>query len=56
MERRYMKYRDLCDYLGICLNTAKKLKAQGSLPYIQLGGNVRFDRQAVDDALARLSQ
>ncbi|WP_056980517.1 helix-turn-helix transcriptional regulator [Loigolactobacillus coryniformis] len=47
---RYLKKKDLCDYLQIANNTLDNWIAQG-LPVIIVGGCVRFDRPAVDDWL-----
>ncbi|MFD1318883.1 hypothetical protein BSQ39_04660 [Loigolactobacillus backii] len=47
---RYLKKKDLCNYLQIANNTLDSWIAQG-LPSITIGGCIRFDRSSVDDWL-----
>jgi len=48
-QRRYMKTREAANYLGLAENTLAKNRAGvGDIPYIRVGGSIRYDRIALD--------
>ena len=52
---RYLTYKDLAEYLQIHKATLRRYVKQGKLPVIRLGGAVRFDKEAIDEALGKMS-
>jgi len=52
--RRYMKTREAANYLGLAKNTLEKNRAGlGDIPYIRVGGSIRYDRLALDEYMKR---
>lgn len=49
-QKRYMKTREAANYLGLAENTLAKNRAGvADIPYIKVGGSVRYDREALDE-------
>ena len=48
--KRYMKTREAANYLGLAENTLAKNRAGlADIPYIRVGGAIRYDKEALDD-------
>ncbi|HEV8079548.1 MAG TPA: helix-turn-helix domain-containing protein [Chitinophagaceae bacterium] len=45
--------RELCDFFRITEPTLIRLKKKGKIPFIEIGGSIRFDKAAVIKALEK---
>lgn len=43
MIKKYLSVEETCEFLGIKRTKLYKLKNEGGLPYIKLGGSLKFD-------------
>ncbi len=43
MIKKYLSVEETCEFLGIKRTKLYKLKNGGGLPYIKLGGSLKFD-------------
>lgn len=49
-QKRYMKTREAANYLGLAENTLAKNRAGiADIPYIKVGGSIRYCRLALDE-------
>lgn len=45
MKKRYLSVEEACEFLGIKRTKLYRLKKEGGLPYIRLGGSLKFDEE-----------
>ncbi len=49
-DKRYMKPREAANYLNIAKHTLdKNRRGVADIPYIRLGGAIRYDKEALDE-------
>jgi excisionase family DNA binding protein len=53
VARRLINVEEAAQYLGIKANTVRKKLRLRELPYVKLGGSVRFDVKALDVLIAQ---
>jgi excisionase family DNA binding protein len=51
ISERLWTVADLCKYLALSESVIRRMKAKGELPYIQIGGAIRFSKTDIDAAL-----
>ena len=47
-RKEYLNYNELAQYTGISVRKLKRLKANESIPYLQIEGSIRFKRKMID--------
>jgi excisionase family DNA binding protein len=53
IPRDYMSVKDVCEYLGVSRWTIYAMVNDRQIPFVKIGKLLRFNRHAVDDALAK---
>ena len=48
-----LKTKDLAQFLSVSPCTIKKMVREGTIPYLRVGRQLRFDRAAVMEALSK---
>ncbi len=48
MERRYLSVKEVSQYLGFSVNTLYGWTSQRRIPFLKIGGRVRFDKAELD--------
>lgn len=51
-ERRFLTVRELADFYRVSLKTAYQRVADGSVPSVRVGGQIRIPRAELDQQLA----
>ncbi len=56
VPEKLLTTRELCEFLGISEPTLISRKKKNQIPYLLIGGSVRFDKAAVIKALEKKSK
>lgn len=51
MERRFLGIKELADYLSLTKGTLYVWVCQRKIPYLKMGGALRFDLREIEDWL-----
>jgi excisionase family DNA binding protein len=55
LPEKLMTTKEICDFLGITEPTLIRRKKKGQIPFLEIGGAIRFDKTAVIRALEKKS-
>ena len=48
MEKRFLNIQEASEYLGFAIHTLYGWTSQRRIPFVKIGGRVRFDKQKLD--------
>ena len=53
MNRRLLNIREVADYTGLSPHTLYKMASERRIPYVKLGGALRFNPDQLDEWIAK---
>lgn len=56
MEKKYLSVDEACEFLGVKRTKLYNLKKEGGIPYIQLGGSLKFDKLDLEKYMESLKK
>jgi excisionase family DNA binding protein len=56
MDKKLLDVKEVAELLGVSMVTVHRMKREGKIPYIKIGGSLKFDREDIYKWIESLKQ
>ncbi|SHJ28575.1 helix-turn-helix transcriptional regulator [Clostridium magnum] len=56
MDKKLLDVKEVAELLGVSTVTVHRMKKEGKIPYIKIGGSLKFDREDIYKWIETLKQ